>query len=88
MLAEAKLTKQSISDVIVIPYRAVLSRDGINVVFVVEDGKAYEREVTTGIDNGEYIAVVEGLETGEKVVVSGQEFLADGTAVQVGGSTQ
>jgi multidrug efflux pump subunit AcrA (membrane-fusion protein) len=39
--------------------------------------------VETGIDNGEYIELVSGVSAGDKVVVSGQDYLSDGEQVNV-----
>ena len=38
------------------------------IVFVIKDGKAFMREVKTGIADNSYIVIEEGLEPGEEVV--------------------
>jgi HlyD family secretion protein len=44
-------------------------RDGfVEVVFVVENGKAVARQVKTGIQSDELIEIVDGLKEGEEVV--------------------
>lgn len=52
-------------------------------VFVVEEGRAVRRPVTTGLTSRGRVEVVEHLEPGEMVVVSGQNLLRDGAAVWV-----
>ncbi|PJA46128.1 hypothetical protein CO174_00830 [Candidatus Uhrbacteria bacterium CG_4_9_14_3_um_filter_50_9] len=57
-------------DVITLPQRAVLERDGITYVRVLVSGMVEEREVTTGLrgDLGR-IEITSGLEAGEEVVI-------------------
>ena len=40
------------------------------VVFVVEEGKAWMKEVKTGIQDNNYIEITEGLEPGAEIIVS------------------
>ena len=44
--------------------------ESIELVFVASDGKAIVKQVTTGIQDNEYIEVVSGLEEGEEVVIA------------------
>jgi RND family efflux transporter MFP subunit len=68
---------------IVIPNEAILN-DGISQsVFVVEDGKAYRRIVTTGLIGDGVVEVTEGLSGGEQLVVVGQSYLSEGAAVRI-----
>ena len=62
---------------------AIVDADGEQSVFVVEDGKAVQRPVRTGLASNGWIEVVEGLDGTEKVVVVGQGGLKTGTAVKV-----
>jgi len=39
-------------------------------LFVIEDGTAYRRPVTTGASNFEYIEILSGIEAGDEVIVS------------------
>lgn len=57
------------------------------VVFVVKDGKAYRREVKTGISDNTHIQIKSGLEVGEEIVIGSYRMLskelADGDKVNV-----
>jgi RND family efflux transporter MFP subunit len=64
-----------------VPETAVLRYAGVARVFVVENGIAHAREVKTGTLMGNQIEITEGLRTGERVVVSEVDRLADGTPV-------
>lgn len=67
---------------VVVPRDAVFQRAGVNAVFVYAEGRVEFREVLPGPSDGRMIAVLEGLEAGETVVVSGQDVLDDGMAVE------
>lgn len=64
-----------------------VAKDAIEVVFVHTDGKAAMRQVKTGIQNSQYIELLEGLEPGEEVVTAPyraiSKKLTNGDAVQV-----
>ena len=62
---------------------AILDRGGKPTVFVVQDGKAFAREVQTGFQNDGWTEILAGLEAGEAVVVEGQTQLRDGLPVEV-----
>ncbi len=86
MNSEVLLGTGKVSDTIVIKSYSVLDRDGEEIVYLVEEDKAVERVVETGIDNGEYIEIKKGLAVGEQVIVEGQHYVEDGTKVKVVGS--
>ena len=52
------------------PLEPMTSRliDGKKIVFVVQDGKAVKREVTTGLEQGILVQILEGVQPGEQVV--------------------
>ena len=52
-------------------------------VYVVENACAVQKNIKTGISQGEYTEVVSGLKAGEQVVVKGQNRLRDGVAIIV-----
>jgi membrane fusion protein, multidrug efflux system len=66
-----------------IPIGAVLRREGRLVAYVVANGVASERSITTGRSDGSRIVVHEGLAPGEWVVIEGHFALRDGTRVEL-----
>ena len=52
-------------------------------LFVLNGNVARKREVETGIVRSDIIEILSGVQPGEKIVASGQEFLKDGQRVQV-----
>jgi Cu(I)/Ag(I) efflux system membrane fusion protein len=80
MYANVKLYSGIKQDVLFVPREAIINSGRMTRVLVAkEGGKFYAREVKTGIESGEYTEILDGLQEGEKVVVSGQ-FLIDSEA--------
>ena len=64
--------------------RAGLSRfAGVERVFIVKDNVISSREVISGMEDGEWVEIAQGLAEDESVAVSSLNRLADGMAVQV-----
>jgi multidrug efflux pump subunit AcrA (membrane-fusion protein) len=61
----------------------ILSRNRNQIVYVVEKGVAYERIITTGLQNEEQVEVKMGLLEGESVVHSGFETLRNQSRVKI-----
>ena len=69
------------TDALVIPTAAVIEEDNISVVYIVEDGEAKRRTITTGIEENGQIEVLSGLAGFEQIIVTGQSGLRDGSKV-------
>lgn len=82
MIARVFLVRRVYDDAIVVPRDAVLERDKGNVVFVFDGERARQRLVTTGPSEAGRIVVLEGLASGEKLIVSGHRNLVDGQRVR------
>lgn len=63
-----------------LPAALISDKDGTSV-FVVEDGKIKQVAVKTGLDDGTWVEVTEGLRDNMEVVVVGKSGLTDGQAV-------
>ncbi len=66
---------------IVVPQAALLADQQGSYVFVVEDGKAVIRRLTTGGEQGADAVVQQGLNGGEQVIVEGLQSVRPGGAV-------
>lgn len=81
----ARLIVERFDDVAVLPEEALIgTRDGY-IVFVIAEGKAQRREVSTGLREDGIVAITEGLEPGEIVVQRGHSRISDGTSVEISG---
>jgi len=77
MFADVTIRSRQKNDVIVIPSEAVVRSGETNRVFVLKGEGVFEpRNVSLGIESGGYTEVLEGVQAGDRVVVSAQ-FLID-----------
>ena len=61
-----------------VPVTAVSNRNGITTVMVVEAGIVREQPVTTGIRDGAWVEISQGLTAGQTVVTKAGAFVRDG----------
>jgi membrane fusion protein (multidrug efflux system) len=84
MFARLTLKLKQADDAVVVPLAALITTpEGGKVVFVVKDGKALRRKVKTGIEASDRIQLLEGVNPGDKVIISGHKDLKDGMDVRV-----
>jgi len=83
MYAEVEVVTDIHLDALIIPAQAVITRDGENKVYIVEDEKAIMKKVVTGLSNGEETEILEGIKKGDKVIVRGNEDVVNGDLVTV-----
>ena len=82
MFIEVRLATAVRPQAVIIAEDAVLPIQGSSFVWVVQNGKATRREVELGVRTPGLVEVRTGVESGEQVVVGGQERLAEGAPVQ------
>ncbi|MGQ9880362.1 MAG: efflux RND transporter periplasmic adaptor subunit [Armatimonadota bacterium] len=82
MFARGEILVDVHRNVVLIPKDALITQDGKQVVFIVQEGVARRVAVQTGYVNG-LNAEVRGISAGAQVVVQGQENLRDGDKVRV-----
>jgi len=88
MTAVIKVATAVEKDTVIIPSEAVLTQQGLQIVYIVEEGFAMRRPVRIGLENQTSASVLEGVSAGEQVVISGQHYLEEGDRVTViGGGT-
>ncbi|SUZ80599.1 uncharacterized protein METZ01_LOCUS33453 [marine metagenome] len=83
MLARVTFTKRVDQDQVVVPRHTILERDSGRIVYVVDKGKAFQREVSTGISQREKVQILTGLGRGEQLVVEGHTKLTDGEEINI-----
>lgn len=81
MSGTADITVAKRPSALQVPIEAVVERDGKDVVFVVEDGKAKLVPVALGLSTDTVYEVKSGLSAGQRVITSGLEGLKDGQRV-------
>ncbi len=103
MLAESRIILENRENTIVIPRSAMIENVETYIepetntvelrrtysVFVAQgDTVATRKELTLGLEQGERVEVINGLETGEKLIITGQSSLRDGAPIRIAGQQQ
>lgn len=84
MFSRIRLMLEFVSGVVTVPVQAVVvTPAGVQTAFIAADGKAVQRKIQTGIEDGGRIQIISGLNPGEQVIVSGQEKLKDGAEIRL-----
>ena len=84
MTARVHLTLDVISDALMIPQSTVLYREDRFELFVVTPEETAEvRQVTLGTTAGGLVQVVQGLAPGDRLVVTGGQYLEQGDRVRI-----
>lgn len=83
MVAQLRVIRETRDDALVVPRPAVIRDETGTSVFVVNNGTAERRPVTTGSSYAGKLLIESGLEAGDEVVVLGQNNLTDGDPVNV-----
>jgi len=71
-------------EALVVPAQSVVDKDGRKIVFVLDNDRAFSREVKVGERAGDFVEIQSGLKQHEKVVTTGSGFLKDGDIVRLG----
>lgn len=84
LTARVFLTVSTIPDTIMIPQSAVLYRENRKEVFVVNpDDIAAPRTIKLERSSGDFVQVMEGLSPGDKLIVTGAQYLEPGDKVKI-----
>ncbi|PKL89440.1 MAG: hypothetical protein CVV23_05335 [Ignavibacteriae bacterium HGW-Ignavibacteriae-2] len=72
MYAEVYIHEGQGEEYIAIPDSAIIDEDGLHTAYVQVEGEAFEKRILkTGITDGNYVQILEGLNEGERVVTQG-----------------
>ena len=83
MFAEARIVMRNESQIVRVPLAALVDKNGGQVAFVVEGGRAREVAVRVAFIQADTAALESGVNAGDRVVVVGQQNLNDGDEVTV-----
>ena len=84
MYANLSILVQEKQAAVLAPRAALVTSNTQPTVYVVQpDGTVRQRQVVTGLQEGERVEILSGLQPGDQVVVAGQNALTDGAPVQV-----
>ncbi|ASY64001.1 Membrane-fusion protein [Sinorhizobium sojae CCBAU 05684] len=80
MYASAVITVEQ-KQAVVLPQTAITSEDGKSIVRKVEDGVVHLVPVTTGIQDGQFVEILSGVEAGEQAVAKAGAYVRDGDRI-------
>jgi RND family efflux transporter MFP subunit len=83
MHAQVEIPAEIHMDRLLIPQNAVLVRQGRKLAFVVEGDLAKWRYIEAGLENDQFVEVLDGVQPGDKVIVEGHFTLAHDAKVRV-----
>ena len=75
MFANVEIITDVNSTALSVPQSAVLDDSGKKVVFVAEGNGYKARQVQLGIQSGDRVEIIDGLKSGDKIVVKGNYLL-------------
>lgn len=80
MLCKVDFTLEEVKDSVLVPIDSVIDD---SYIYLVVDDKAVKYDIQAGMEDNEYIRVINDIPNGSMVVVKGQEYLSDGDSVIV-----
>ncbi|QHI73131.1 efflux RND transporter periplasmic adaptor subunit [Aminipila terrae] len=84
MFAEIRIISEEKNNTLCVPSDSVIMKEGTAVVVTLGKGNTPKyNKVKTGIDNGDYVEILSGLKEGDTIVISGQQYVTEGTPVHV-----
>ncbi len=88
MFANVEIPLEVKDNVLSIPSQAVIVKGEKNIVYIVEDDKAIEKEIKVGLDTGSEVEIIEGLEDKDMVITKGFDYVENGKTIKVLEDTQ
>jgi membrane fusion protein, multidrug efflux system len=79
---ELTLQLRNSPDALVVPATALISQGQSTLVFIIDQEKAVQRKIMTGLSDGRWVEIVEGLNGTENVVVVGKSKLVEGATAR------
>ncbi len=68
---------------LLVPKSSIISQDDNISVFIIKDGLAHKRDVSTGFNNAEYVEILQGIDKSDMVITAGQRNLKDKLNVEI-----
>ena len=80
--ATVRILQSRATPAVLVPARAVRTESGVSRIFVIKDGRAQERQVQLGQNEGDLVEIKSGVAADELIATSNVEQLTDGMAVR------
>ncbi|WML33635.1 efflux RND transporter periplasmic adaptor subunit [Clostridium sp. OS1-26] len=83
MFAKVSLQTESKDNVLTVPNQAIKIENGVNYIYIVENGKIKKVSVNIGISNNKFTEVSGNIKENDDIITEGQSILADGEKVNI-----
>lgn len=83
MFIRANIVKQNVPEAVAVPLYAVITRNDEQYIFVAENDIVEKRSVTLGIIEGWQVQVLQGLKSGDRVLIEGHRDVDEGQKIKV-----
>ena len=70
-------------DAVAVPNDAIIYKNGLNTVWLVQNGKAVRKIVTPGISNQNYTQIISGIAASDSVMIDGMSKMNEGDKVLI-----
>jgi HlyD family secretion protein len=80
---EMRITTRVNAHAVVMPFEALVEKQGQTLVYVIRDGKACQQKIETGMSDYSCIEIRSGLKKGDKVVLNPPPGLKNGSEVKI-----
>lgn len=82
------IVRETRADTVLVPREAVIRELQKAHVFIADGELAEKRAITLGLEEGDFVEALSGVEAGDQVIVAGQGGLKDGSPVKILGADE
>ena len=83
IFADINVRTTNKSDIIKIPRTAIMKNDEKKYIFVSKNNIAEKKEIITGLESGNFVEIISGLNVDENLIINGQSLLNDKAKVKI-----
>lgn len=80
---DVKIISEKSDDALRVPKDSVFTINDSHYVFIVQNSKAYLKEIKIGLEGEDYVEVLSNLDEGDTVIISPSDEISDGGAVKI-----
>lgn len=77
LTAEVEIIVQERANVLQVPFQSIVTAGNTRYAYVLENGKAERRELSTGASNDTHVEILDGVGEGEKVILNPRTHFSD-----------
>ena len=83
MIIRIGLKRYDLKEALAVPFYSIIHKDGENLVFTEQEGRAHMHKVETGFLQDNWVQIINGLQENDRIIIKGQRDLTDQAKVKV-----